>query len=403
MEESIPVYRFPFLAQVTLQHATEMVLWTRSDGSIIYGNATLCEKLGFLLEELLQLKLSDLLEPTETALWSERWKKLQSDRQQSGRYEVMNANDEWLEVQAREYFVEWEGEEYNCIFWQEVGSDDVSLPASEAVAPEKTFSKQYLLEEIRLQPDKSGIISQNRKYRKVLKQVEKVADTHATVLIQGETGTGKELLADAIHQLSDRRREPFVKVNCAAIPEHLAGSELFGHEKGAFTGAFQRKIGRFELADGGTLLLDEVGELPLHLQPKLLRVLQSGEFERLGGNKSIKVDVRLVAATNRDLKKMIREGTFREDLFFRLSVFPIYNLPLRERKDDIPLLVKFFIEKFNQKMGKQVKQVQRGDMEALSAYDFPGNIRELENIIERAVILSSGDELNLKPFLLQNR
>jgi transcriptional regulator with GAF, ATPase, and Fis domain len=226
-----------------------------------------------------------------------------------------------------------------------------------------------------------------------------VADTPSTVLIQGETGTGKELLANAIHQLSRRNKQPLVKVNCAAIQENLAESELFGHEKGAFTGAFQRKIGRFELADGGTLFLDEIGELPLNLQPKLLRVLQEGEFERLGSTRTIKVDVRLITATNRDLRKMVFEKTFREDLYFRLSVFPITNLPLRDRKDDIPLLVKFFVDKFNQKMGKQVKEVSAEDMAALMEYDFPGNIRELENIIERAIILSKGEELQLTYFL----
>jgi transcriptional regulator with GAF, ATPase, and Fis domain len=301
-------------------------------------------------------------------------------------------------VKAREFFLASEDMDVLCLFWQQ------NTPADSTPRKEKNLHKERLyLEEINLKENSSGIISKNRKYRKVLRQVEQVADTYATVLIEGETGTGKELLANAIHQLSDRRTSPFVKINCAAIPEHLAGSELFGHEKGAFTGAFQRKIGRFELADGGTLLLDEIGELPIHLQSKLLRVLQEGEFERLGGNKTIKVDVRLIAATNRNLKKMIDEGKFREDLYFRLSVFPIYNLPLRERKDDIPLLAKFFIEKFNQKMGRKVKEISGEDLKVLMDYNFPGNIRELENIIERAIILSKGEALNLRPFLMQQQ
>jgi len=234
----------------------------------------------------------------------------------------------------------------------------------------------------------------------VLSQVAQVADTDATVLIMGETGTGKELLARAIHSFSEREEGPMIKVNCAALPENLIESELFGHEKGAFTGANQQRKGRFELAHQGTIFLDEIGELPLNLQSKLLRVLQEGEFERVGGTKTIKVDTRVIAATNRDLRSMAEKGEFREDLYYRLNVFPIKNLPLRERRDDIPVLVEHFTRKYNKKFGKTVEKASKADLKKLMNYDFPGNIRELENIVERAIILSPGKKLNLQSNLL---
>jgi formate hydrogenlyase transcriptional activator len=223
----------------------------------------------------------------------------------------------------------------------------------------------------------------------VLEQVERVAPTGSTVLIQGETGTGKELIARAIHNLSSRCGRSFVKVNCAAIPLDLLESELFGHEKGAFTGAIAQKIGRFELADKGTLFLDEVGDIPQGLQPKLLRVLQEQEFERLGSTRTHQVDVRLVAATNRDLTEMVNRKEFRSDLYYRLNVFPVLLPPLRERREDIPALVTHFVETFGRRMGKQIEHVPRETMSALRSYTWPGNIRELQNLIERAVILSN--------------
>jgi len=227
----------------------------------------------------------------------------------------------------------------------------------------------------------------------VLEQVERVAPTDSTVLIQGETGTGKELIAHAIHNLSSRCGRPFVRLNCAAIPLDLLESELFGHEKGAFTGAIAQKIGRFELADKGTLFLDEVGDIPPALQPKLLRVLQEQEFERLGSTRTNKVDVRLVAASNRDLTLMANRGEFRSDLYYRLNVFPILLPPLRERREDIPALVTHFVELFGQRMSREIEHVPPETMSALSSYQWPGNIRELQNLIERAVILSNNGVL----------
>lgn len=223
----------------------------------------------------------------------------------------------------------------------------------------------------------------------VLEQVERVAPTSSTVLIHGETGTGKELIARAIHNISPRCGLPFVKLNCAAIPLDLLESELFGHEKGAFTGAIAQKIGRFELADKGTLFLDEVGDIPQALQPKLLRVLQEQEFERLGSTRTHKVDVRLVAATNRDLAEMVGKREYRSDLYYRLNVFPLTLPPLRERPEDIPALVMHFVEMFSRRMSKEVERVPDETMSALCAYDWPGNVRELQNLVERAVILAN--------------
>ena len=223
----------------------------------------------------------------------------------------------------------------------------------------------------------------------VLEQVERVAPTDSTVIIQGETGTGKELIAHAIHNLSLRCGRPFVRLNCAAIPLDLLESELFGHEKGAFTGAIAQKVGRFELADKGTLFLDEVGDIPPALQPKLLRVLQEQEFERLGSTRTHQVDVRLVAATNRNLMEMVNRGEFRNDLYYRLNVFPVLLPPLRERREDIPALVTHFAEIFGRRMSREIETIPYETMSALSSYQWPGNIRELQNVIERAVILSN--------------
>jgi transcriptional regulator with GAF, ATPase, and Fis domain len=227
----------------------------------------------------------------------------------------------------------------------------------------------------------------------VMKMVGYVAGTDSTVLVTGETGTGKEVLARALHSLSGRNQRALVKLDCTTIPADLAESELFGHEKGAFTGALSRKIGRFELADGGTLFLDEIGELPLDLQAKLLRVLQEGEFERVGGTRTLTADVRVIAATNRDLAQLCMQGQFRTDLFYRLNVFPIELPPLRERQEDIPLLVKHFTQKYAAKLGKRIETVPERMMAALRGYAWPGNVRELQHIIERAVILTHGEQL----------
>jgi len=265
-----------------------------------------------------------------------------------------------------------------------------------------TEEKLYLEDEIRTEYDFEEIVGDSQSLKRVLRDVETVAPTDSTVLIQGESGTGKELIARAIHNLSGRRQRTFVKVNCAAIPTGLIESELFGHEKGAFTGAISQKIGRFELADKGTLFLDEIGDIPLELQPKLLRVLQEREFERLGSTRTVKVDIRLVTATNRDLSQMIASREFREDLFYRLNVFPITLPPLRERREDIPLLARYFTQKYARRMNRAIETIPGEAMEALTNWNWPGNVRELENLIERAVILTRGAALHVPLAELRN-
>ncbi len=253
------------------------------------------------------------------------------------------------------------------------------------------WENQYLQEQIKDTYDYEQIIGSNNGLRNVFQLVSNVAPSDSTVLILGETGTGKELIAMAIHNSSPRRQKLMVKVNCAALPSHLVESELFGHEKGSFTGAIERRIGKFELANKGTLFLDEIGEVSLEIQSKLLRAIQEKEIERVGGNTVIKTDVRIIAASNRDLKNDAEAGKFRRDLFYRLNVFPITLPPLRERTEDIPLLASFFMHKYAQKTGKKIKSISRAVINALMLYDWPGNVRELEYIIERSILMTNGD------------
>jgi formate hydrogenlyase transcriptional activator len=265
----------------------------------------------------------------------------------------------------------------------------------EALKDKLAQEKAYLEEEVRTEHEFGDIVGESQPLKAALKKVETVAATDSTVLICGATGTGKELIARAVHDLSHRKTRTFVKFNCAAIPAGLLESELFGHEKGAFTGAIAQRVGRFELAHQGTLFLDEIGDVPLELQPKLLRVLQEQEFERLGGSRTMRVDVRVVAATNCDLAQMVADGRFRSDLYYRLNVFPITMPTLRERPDDIPRLVRHFTQRFARRMGRRIESISSATMDALVEYPWPGNVRELQNIVERAVILSPGPTLDV--------
>ncbi len=279
----------------------------------------------------------------------------------------------------------------------------ISYQRIEELNAQLNREKLYLEDEIRTEHRFEEIIGRSRTLRRVLREIETVAPTASTVLITGETGSGKELVARAIHQLSARGGQPFVKLNCAAIPTGLLESELFGHEKGAFTGAINQRIGRFELANRGTVFLDEVGEIPLELQPKLLRVLQEREFERLGSTRTLRTDARLIAATNRDLAALADEQRFRQDLFYRLNVFPIAVPPLRDRREDIPMLVRHFAQQFARQMKKSIETIPAETMDTLTRYDWPGNIRELQNLIERAVILSTGATLDVPLAALNGR
>lgn len=255
--------------------------------------------------------------------------------------------------------------------------------------------RAYLQEEIKLENNHESIIGQSDGLKYVLYKVEQIAGSKTIALVLGETGTGKELVARAIHDLSPRKNRALVKVNCAALPSNLIESELFGHEKGSFTGSLSKHLGRFEVANGSTLFLDEIGELPIGLQAKLLRVIQDGEFERVGSSRTIKVDTRIIAATNRNLEEEVRNGNFREDLWYRLNVFPITLPPLRDRMDDIPMLVDFYVKKISRRMGKKIELIPESVMNVLQTYPWPGNVRELENVLERAVINSSGPKLRL--------
>ncbi|MFO8049514.1 MAG: sigma 54-interacting transcriptional regulator [Desulfosudaceae bacterium] len=272
---------------------------------------------------------------------------------------------------------------------------ETALSEVEKLKEQLEAERAYLQEEIKLEYNHEHIIGQSDGLKYVLYKIEQIAESDTTVLVLGETGTGKELVARALHNLGSRKNRAMLKVNCAALPTNLIESELFGHEKGAFTGAHARHTGRFEVANGTTIFLDEIGELPLELQPKLLRVLQDGEFERLGSTRTLKVDARIIAATNRNLEEEVRKGNFREDLWYRLNVFPITMPPLRDRPEDIPLLVDFYVKKISRRMGKTIENIPTKVMEALRAYPWPGNVRELENVLERAVINSSGPKLRL--------
>lgn len=279
----------------------------------------------------------------------------------------------------------------NSVGLMDVHEQESHFGSGQSAAMDLDFLDEALCQEIEFE----GIVGHSAALRKVLKLVEAVAHGNATVLLRGETGTGKELIARAIHNRSGRKDRAFVKLNCAAIPSGLLESELFGHERGAFTGAIAQKIGRVELADQGSLFLDEIGDIPLELQPKLLRVLQEREFERLGSTRTKKVDVRIVAATHRDLEEMILEKQFRSDLYYRLNVVPISIPPLRERPEDIPLLLHHFVRQAARRMNKTIDTIPSETMEALTEYQWPGNIRELENVVERAVILSPGSVLRV--------
>ncbi len=325
---------------------------------------------------------------------------MQVEQFQSGCFVPIQRNGRTLGLlhlldRNQDFFTQADGELLEQIARQLAIAFDNALKYEEAEQSRGKIAEQarYLREELRNEHNFDEILGESTGLQKVLSDAKTVAPTGSTVLIQGETGTGKELIARAIHNLSSSRENIFVKLNCAAIPSGLLESELFGHERGAFTGAIAQKKGRFELADKGTLFLDEIGDIPLELQPKLLRVLQEQEFERLGSSRSIHVNVRLLAATNRDLAKMVEEGEFRADLYYRLNVFPIYIPPLRERREDIPMLVMNFVDTFARRMGQPIHTIPDEVMEALQQYSWPGNIRELQNVIERAVILSKNGVL----------
>lgn len=391
------------LAQFALEHNPLTCYWIDKSGQLIYANEAASQLTGYSRKDLLKKNIMELTDSyPDVRMWNARWRIMQEAG--SGIYEatLITKEKEIYPVEVTRNYISHEGKEFICVFIKDISDrkkreEEIKETLAATVVQSTDLSKEVavLRQEMDTGSSLNSIITNSEKYLHVLGQVQRVSETSATVLITGETGTGKELLAKAVHELSERSDKQLIKVNAAVIPENLFESELFGHEKGSFTGAVQTRIGRFEAANNGTIFLDEIGEMPLDLQAKLLRVLQEGEFERVGGNKTFKVDVRVVAATNRNLEDMVNAGTFREDLYYRLNVFPIHNLPLRERKEDIPLLVDFFLKKYGRKLGKKIKEVPVAGLKKLMKYEFPGNVRELENMVERAIILSSSNYLNL--------
>ncbi len=384
--------------------APALIFSARPDGSIDWFNRRVLDLLGVPREALQGERWASIIHPDDVDQHLRRWRAaVASGRPAISQARVRDAHGEYRWMlhhteplrDAAGRIVRW--------FGSSVDIEELKRTESELHALKDRLHRENiaLRDEISQTSMFEEIVGSCEPLRRVLALVSKVAGTDSTVLITGETGTGKELIARAIHKRSPRAARPFVSVNCGAIPPALTTSELFGHEKGAFTGAVQRHLGRFELAEGGTILLDEVGELPQETQVALLRVLQERSFERVGGSKAMTADVRVIAATNRDLDKSIAEGSFRHDLYYRLSVFPIHMPPLRERADDIPLLVEYLTQRYAAKAGKKVTTVSRRTIDLLTAYDWPGNIRELQNIIQRAIILSEGtlsvDERWLKP------
>ena len=362
------------------------------DGNILYVNRTMREYSGLGIDDIMADDFrARLIHPDDV-------ERSQGERQQG----LARGVPFELELRARRkdgqyrWFLirynPFRDEEGQIIRWYSTGTDIDDRKRDEERTQKENFA---LREEIDQSSMFEEIVGSSDVIRNILKQVAKVAPSDSTVLILGETGTGKELIARAIHKRSKRSSRAFITVNCAAIPASLIASELFGHEKGAFTGAMQRRLGRFELADGGTIFLDEIGDLPTETQIALLRVLQEGEIERVGGSQSVSVNVRVLAATNRDLKAAMAAGTFRQDLFYRLNVFPIQVPPLRERIDDIPLLVTYLIERYAKKAGKKIKNIQKETLELFQAYDWPGNIRELQNVIQRAIVLCESETFSV--------
>jgi PAS domain S-box-containing protein len=382
------------LSTEAIQSAEEIVVWLNEKGEIIFLNQAMLRYIGGQVKDWVnkplpkvfpQLKIKDI-KPGTTLEYSMPTVDGATIYLELSISEVLDQDDTYLMIIGRNFTERYLRRVQIKAAQQQI--EDLSSRLQE--------ENLLLREEVNKDYNIDNIITVSPNYQKVLHQVSQVSDTDTTVLILGETGTGKELLARAIHRLSEREDYPLIKVNCAALPDNLIESELFGHEKGAFTGAHERKKGRFELADRGTIFLDEIGELPLALQSKLLRVLQEDEFERVGGTETISVNVRLIAATNRSLEEMVKAGEFRSDLYYRLNVFPIVNIPLRERPEDIVVLAEYFTRKFARQQGKKIEKINTGDLNKLKRYRFPGNIRELENIIERSVVLCQGAVLHIQ-------
>lgn len=390
------------LARFTIQQSAEVILFHNSEGVILKANDSACRKLGYSEDELIGLTIQDIDPDSNRKTWKKFWKELRREKNISFESRNQTRNGKIIPMEISVNFVEFDGKEYAVGFGRDISArkkleEERACAFNEVQRLRKQLEleNEYLNGEVVELQSFSGIIGQSHSLQNILQQIEMVATTDANVLISGESGTGKELIANEIHKRSTRSNRSLIRVNCASIPRELYESEFFGHVQGAFTGAIKDRVGRFELADEGTLFLDEVGEIPLDLQSKLLRVLQEGTFERVGDEKTLKANVRIVAATNRNLKNEVVKGNFREDLFYRLNVFPLEVSPLRERKIDIPLLAVHFLKRAEKKFNRNGIKLSKGDLVQMENYLWPGNIRELQNVIERAVIISNSGRLIL--------
>ena len=388
-----------------IEHSHDIIVETNINGTFLYINPTFNEVLGYQEGELLGRSVFEHIHEDDTqAAIAQFSTTINECKKGTATYRFKNKSGEWRWLESvGSPFRTATGEVRTVISSRDItermeSENKLQNAFSEIELLKDKLQKEnvYLKKEIELTYSHTDIIGQSKSIKAALNKIEQVARTDSTVLLAGETGTGKELFANRTHNLSSRKDRAMIKVNCAALPPNLIESELFGHEKGSFTGAVSKTIGRFEVADDSTIFLDEVGELPLELQSKLLRVLQEGEFQRVGSSKTIKVNVRVIAASNNELQQAVHNGMFREDLYYRLNVFPIEIPPLRERKEDIPDLLWFFISEFEEKMGKTIKNISRKDMENLINYPWPGNVRQLRNVIERAMIISSGPDLEIE-------
>ena len=394
---------FSELARITFEEAPDSIFWVDTDARIHWVNQAACRMHGYSKEDFEALSVFDLTHEYRVEDWPQLWDESSGGWACRVESQHIRADGTEFPVEAIIFYVEEGGQEYCAAFIRDIterkqaeAALDKAYREIQALKDRLQAENVYLREELGDSgAGRGGIVGEDPGFGRVLSMAERVAPTDSTVLILGETGTGKELVARFIHDNSARRDRTLVKLNCAALPPELVESELFGHEKGAFSGAYNRRIGRFEVADGGTLFLDEIGELPLALQTKLLRFLQEGTFERIGDNRERQTDVRVIAATNRDLRAEVAESQFREDLFYRLNVFPVQLPPLRERPGDLEPLIRHFMEKHGSRTGSPARRISKQALSEMKTYPWPGNVRELENLVERALILSSGEDLEI--------
>ena len=390
------------LTQFTIEQAADAIFWHDPKANIQRVNKAACKLLGYSREELLGLTIQDLNPNSTRQTWARFWEKLKVSKVLTFEDEHQTKDGRLIPLEIISHYINFEGHEFLVGFARDISKRKriekeraCAFGEIQRLREQLQLENEYLIEEVSELQSYGDIVGQSPALLTILQQIDMVAPTDASILIGGESGTGKELIAHEIHNRSQRNHRPIIRVNCASIPRELYESEFFGHVKGAFTGAVKDRVGRFELAHEGTLFLDEVGEIPLDLQSKLLRVLQEGTYERVGGEKTQKVDVRIVAATNKDLKKEMEQGRFREDLFYRLNVFPIEVPPLRKRKDDIPLLASHFLTLAAKRFHAPQPRLSRASVLKLQNYEWPGNVRELQNVLERAVITSRTGTLHL--------